>query len=303
MTLGKLPSATGKAYTLTNVRKGFMLNGQIDIDSKLAPCMTNIVHTYRGDVEGTCLKDPKWLIEKFYPEMFENALIVESTFNSYQIPKDCDFEGVSIDKDFTVSQENRQRAKVLSSKKQIMERRKLIHSKKMALYNKEKSKYNAETKEYQLNNQCEQKILKIFNECMTSAAPSDPTVVPADNSSNKVRNTVNVPMSYTSFQSVRDLVTPDMILCNKKSILSAEAKAFVRVRSEVELVRGRLAYKNVPNRKDTLLDKLVAMVTCTVNERYYSIEPVAPAMVTNVLDVSVDEEDNLSNTDDEMISL
>ena len=52
VTLGKLPSATGKAYTISNVRKG--LNEQLGIDSKLAPCMHNIVHTYCGDINGTC---------------------------------------------------------------------------------------------------------------------------------------------------------------------------------------------------------------------------------------------------------
>ena len=211
VTLGKLPSVTGKAYTINSVSKGFMLNSQIDIDSKLAPCMTNIVHTYCGDVDGTCLKDLKWLIEKFYPEMFENGIIAELTFDLYQEPKDSDVDGLSVEINFTVSQENCQHAKVLSSKKQIMERRELIYSKKMARQNKEKSKYDAETKDYQLNSLCEQKLYNICCESMNQQTPSDPTCATMNNSTNETTNNINVPSSYTGFQAVSSFVTADLV--------------------------------------------------------------------------------------------
>ena len=45
-TLSKLPSATGRAYTLANVMKGFMLNGQLDAESMLMPSFDNLIHTY-----------------------------------------------------------------------------------------------------------------------------------------------------------------------------------------------------------------------------------------------------------------
>lgn len=59
ITLSKLPRATGKAFTLSNTQKRFVLNDQLDIDSKIAPCMMNIMHTYQGNITTTSLKDPK----------------------------------------------------------------------------------------------------------------------------------------------------------------------------------------------------------------------------------------------------
>ena len=289
VTLGKLPSATGKAYTVSNVRKGFMLNGQLDIDSKLGPCMNNMVHTYRGDVNGTCLKDPEWLIRKFYSEMYENGVISKNSFDIYQIPKDSDFDGVEIDKDFTVSQENRQRAKVLSSKKQIQERRKLIYSKKMAQYQKDKSKFDAESKDYDLNKICEQKLFRMISKSMNHQDTA--TLNMASGSASTIPTSSSHPISstFTDFDSVKSHISLDLLLSQKKYILSPEAKAFVRVRSNVEIVRGRLNYKDVPDRKEELLRKVVAMVMYPVKTRYYSIEPTAPTLAT---DINSDDDSN-----------
>ena len=44
--LAKFPSATGKAFTMSNMRKRFVLNLQIDTESKLALDMMNMLHTY-----------------------------------------------------------------------------------------------------------------------------------------------------------------------------------------------------------------------------------------------------------------
>ena len=56
-----------------------------------------------------------------------------------------------------------------------------------------------------------------------------------------------VALALTCFQSIKHFITLDMSMKNKKSILSVEAKAFVRVRSKVEYVQGRLVYKNIPD--------------------------------------------------------
>ena len=62
ITTSKLPSATRGLYSTANVKKRFMLNGQIDNDSELVPSFTNMSDTYCGDVSMPCLKNKEWLI-------------------------------------------------------------------------------------------------------------------------------------------------------------------------------------------------------------------------------------------------
>ena len=47
-TVPKLLLATGRAYSTANVKKAFILNGQIDVSKKLVPDIANLIHTYRG---------------------------------------------------------------------------------------------------------------------------------------------------------------------------------------------------------------------------------------------------------------
>ena len=45
--LGNLPEATGEAYTIDNVRKGFIANGQLDLWSNTLPCLSNLLGGYK----------------------------------------------------------------------------------------------------------------------------------------------------------------------------------------------------------------------------------------------------------------
>ena len=115
-TIPNLPIATGSAYTTDNVKKGFVYNGQIDPVHYSVPCYANLIHTFRGDVEDTCLSNRKNIIENFFQEMFMNGCICESTYNSNEIPKDVNSRNEIIEKPDKISLENRHRAKALSSK-------------------------------------------------------------------------------------------------------------------------------------------------------------------------------------------
>lgn len=66
-------------------------------------------------------------------------------------------------KRISICQENCQRAKILSSKAQIMERRKLVFSKKTDQYCKDKVKYNAKSMEYELSVVCEQRLCTMID--------------------------------------------------------------------------------------------------------------------------------------------
>ena len=64
-TIPNLSEAIGIAYTVKNVRSGFVANGQIDPLTDSVPSLGNLIHTYRGMVEGTCLEDGEKLLHTF----------------------------------------------------------------------------------------------------------------------------------------------------------------------------------------------------------------------------------------------
>ena len=140
-TVPNLPIATGIAYTIDNRKKGFIYNGQIDTDHNSAPCYSNLIHTFRGDIKGTSLSEKTNIIQVFFGEMFMNGCIAEATYDSNNIPMDVNSMNETVEKPDNISLENRHRAKILSSKIQIQERCSLINSKKLKQYESRKRIY------------------------------------------------------------------------------------------------------------------------------------------------------------------
>ena len=265
-TISKLPNATGKSHSISNIRKAFILNGQLDVDSMLVPSFENILHTFRGDIKNTCLENKEWLISTFFKEMYCNGHISEDSFDKYQIPVDRDMNGFAVERNFGVNQENRQRSKILSSPRQIAERRMLLHSMKMEQYQRLKRLYDEETKDYVFNRRCENKLMDImtdFRSRMATSAGASATVTPS-----------HIPMN-SSFTSVCNGLTLDIIMSNKAAILLPEARAFVKVRSAAVVNRGKRTFRNIPTLKVDLLNKLFEMINCDVSTRFYSM-PVMP---------------------------
>ena len=265
-TIPKLPSATGKSHSLSNIRKGFVLNGQLDYDHKLVPSLTNILHTFRGNIKDTCLENKEWLINTFYEEMYTNGVVAKSSYNAYSIPKDRDMNGFTVERDFTISQENRQRAKILSSSAQVNERKRLLFQKQMVEYRKAQQLYDSETKDYVMNKRCKNKLVDIALKYYMAV-----------NRSTQITSTVS-PLLANMNRSFRDVcngLTLDLIICNKSSILLHEAKAFVKVRSTAVVNRGRRTYKNIPLLKDDLLLRVFELLQHPVYPRYYR-SPVQP---------------------------
>ena len=64
--LPNLPGATGTAFAIPIVRKGFIYNGQLDAESTSVPCLSNLIHTFRGNIGQMCLERKKWLMETFF---------------------------------------------------------------------------------------------------------------------------------------------------------------------------------------------------------------------------------------------
>ena len=70
--------------------------------------------------------------------------------------------GDVLNRDVSISQENRQRSKILSSNAQIQERVDLLFQKKMDRYTKLLALYTAEQKIHSQNTICEEKIVSKF---------------------------------------------------------------------------------------------------------------------------------------------
>ena len=270
-TIPKLPSVTGKSHHISNIRKGFILNGQLDIDSKLVPSLSNMLHTFQGDIRGTCLENKDWLVSKFYAEMYSNGVIAEQTYNTLFVPKDRDMNGIPVLRDFAITQENRQQAKILLSPKQIEEWKIVLYQKKLICYLKMKQLYDTETQDYVLNKRCENKLMDIVATYRRQLAHSS-----------LATTTVNpLPvMMNVSFKETCTGITLDLVLANKSTILLPEAQAFVKVRCDRVVVRGRRVFRNIPQLKNDILAKVVVMVEVVVKPRHHPL-PVEPVMPTN----------------------
>ena len=138
-TVPNLPAATGTSYSVANVHRGFIANGQLDAESTIVPSYQNLLHTYRGNIEGTCLENGKFLMDTFFESMYFDGSIDEETSDQHDIPKDVNSKGEVVLKTNSITMENRHRAKVLTSSNQVTERRRLIDLVWMKEYNLERS--------------------------------------------------------------------------------------------------------------------------------------------------------------------
>ena len=208
-----LPEATGTAYTVENVKKGFLLTGMIDSFSNSVPSLDNLFHTYRGNLENTCLEDRNFLVRKFFEEMHSNGCINEISYDNNSIPKDIDSHGKIVERNNDPKQENRQRAKILSSKAQISQRRHLLDKKRMSEYNSRLQWYRIEEKEAKLNLQCERKFAYfIFL--------------------HRTKRTYNIQELsedglYANYVDVSDDLTPMILNKHKSNVTNDELRAFI----------------------------------------------------------------------------
>ena len=66
-------------------------------------------------------------------------------------------------------------------------------------------------------------------------------------------------------------------MANKKVVLSAEAKTFIKVQTKARLVHRRISYAdNIPDCKDKVLSKVVELIDKPVRDRVISLPPIWP---------------------------
>ena len=264
-TIPKLPSVTGSAFSMSIIKKGFIVNGQINLEQKLVPCLKTILHTYRGEVNEIILRKSEMLFRHYYEEMYTYGMINEESFDHHHVPMDMNADGTIFERNFNIKLENRQRAKVLSAKRQIEERKAHIFDKCMQIFNKDLQLFEAEKKEYILNKVCETKLGDILKQSIIGNNSTDVISQPSTTSETNF-----------DFHLMSNSVTYELLNNHNDCLLNAELKAFVRVRSKVAVRGGRLTYCNVPNTKHKLMLKAVELRNVKVNDRKFTIRPIEP---------------------------
>ena len=222
-----------------------------------------IVHTYRGNVEETCLKNKELLFDRFFEEMYTHGIIKEQIFDSFQVPMDRNSDGTIVDRNLTIASENRQRAKVLSAVTQVNERKSLLFSKRMEYFEKQKQLFESESETYELNKICEHKLSEIVVQ----------SFLDVNNGTSEQSTSTE---TYLSFDVVSNSITYALLRDKGDKIPNREYVAFIRVRSKAIVRGGKLSYLNVPSRKDQLMSRLVQLRNEPVNARKFAVCPVPP---------------------------
>lgn len=252
-TVANMPIACSCVYDHNSIKKAFVLNGQLDLNKFQVPSFANLIYTYRGDCKTTCLEKKDELFAALYKDAYLKGMISEQRFDQLSVPKDTDTNGNIVERDMPITQENRQRAKSLSSQYQIDERRNAIYSKQMIIYHKEEKLYRSEEETFNDNTECEQRIVSFFKKEINSE-------------------------DDISFQQVSVLLTYPMIQKFGNDILKKYITSFIKVRSQTSLLGYKIVYRNVPKLKSELIENLWEMRTDAVNERIAKL-PVLPIRV------------------------
>ena len=75
VTASKLTIAWCQAYSDLHIKKSFILNGQLDISHKLVLCLSGLLNTYRGNIEGIYMKTKETLVDAMYEEAFTTCMM------------------------------------------------------------------------------------------------------------------------------------------------------------------------------------------------------------------------------------
>lgn len=246
--------ACARAYNHSNIKKGFVLNGQLHPKHHQVPSFSNLIHTYRGDDRNSCLERKNELFDQLYEDAYLKGMISEDKFDELLVPKDVDSNGHIVERDMPISQENRQRAKSLSSQYQINDRRKAVFDKQMVIYNKNEKLFNAETEVYDNSKECENQIVKLFQK--------------------EIKNDEDV-----SFEQVAILLTHEMMQKFGNVVLKKYITSFIKVRSEATLSGYKITYKDIPKLKPLVINKMWELHSEVANPRLVK-QPALPTLVS-----------------------
>ena len=150
----------------------------------------------------------------------------------------------------------------------------MLHEAKMVVYRKKLNLFKVEDKDYKANEECEKKLMAIYD-----------SIINRRNTNHNTTNTITTSYQPTesehftaAFGSMSDMITYDMVngYHGKVNIMKADMKAFVRVRSNIIVHNGKSTYPGIPDWKNELLLKLVELCNKVLNEKVYGSPPILP---------------------------
>ena len=116
--ISKTPSCQSEAYSVNRIANGFIRNGQISKQDSPVPDITGCLSTLWYEYPGQSNQHLQNVFDHFFPTMFDKGNIEESDYDAFGIRLDRDSRGnVVSNHSLTILSENRQRAKIMSSKK------------------------------------------------------------------------------------------------------------------------------------------------------------------------------------------
>ena len=235
--MSKLPMAMTRAFSPKNILEGFVNNGMLVSTESVLPGIKGLTETYRGNCHGTILEDYSRCIDPFYTEMYLNGHIEERLYDEMGIEEDKDSKGDIVIKPFGISAENRQRSKILSSKKQRDERRQLAKQNHDKLIRLRRDQYTKQEKIYRLNTECESIVFTTYMARFQETR---------DNTSS-VDDEISRRQTY---QDIKSLVTPDHFKKESGAKRGAyptndHLKAFIRTRQRQQLRGSQLTFEGV----------------------------------------------------------
>ena len=159
--ISKTPSCQSEAYTVDRIANGFIRNGQISTKHSPVPDIMGCLGTLRYEYPDQSEAHLQKIFNHFFPLMFDNGHIEESDYDSLDIRLDKDSRGQVVSKhSLTIRAENRQRAKIMSSKKQRALRLEEREKRKQDKERIQRKHYEDEARIFQRNNACEDLLMK-----------------------------------------------------------------------------------------------------------------------------------------------
>ena len=233
-----------KVFSKDNILKGFMANRQLDTFQQIVPLSKHLLETYRGDTYGSKLEDRKKIVTNYYCEMFLYGNIKESTHEIYNIPMDKNSKGEYVARDFAISSENCQRAKLLSSKHQRQERVNNINGSRRAVHMKYLLNCDNEDTLYEENEECERFLRNNYKILQESIMTSD-----QEHNNNEI-SFIEICDNLSRSHFEVETSTSKIIKDRYKTPLVRHLKAFLKVRGctilsgvKADLIGRSLEYK------------------------------------------------------------
>ena len=266
----KLPVITHRAFDSSSLSSGFILNGQMDEDSRSIPNIYGMVNTLRDgwkmpEVSGIDRKNNREeyerqkysshlehfrpLCNQFYKSARVNGHISEGEYDRYNYPLDVDSFGNIVRKDQGIVQENRQRAKIISHKKQRELRLKHWADRVEDRRRELEESYNEEMKHFKLNEECEAMLMAQLKE--------------TNSNESNLPSLKDLKKEHIGEKRVKDkFPSPELL------------KEFCKVRMDREILKnGKPKYPSTNLTRSKLVDKVLSLCHLLPMKPFYSQPP------------------------------